>query len=158
MHRAYKCVKLIFNVPNSFIITSRVILSHPKNLDDLSDNGDIELVKYLPQGYFERLTNEISSIEEFRREIENVVFTHLSDDAKIGFTSFDELVKSKKELINHEINNLKDRLQPLNSNIFEKFWIFRYCPKFERLVCHDYLAVSSFFLLLFLAFLAFFWA
>ncbi|WP_405198836.1 TrlF family AAA-like ATPase [Christiangramia sp. LLG6405-1] len=94
--------------------------SNHKNLGDSSVNGELELVKYLPQGYFERLTNEISSIEEFRKEIENVVFTHLSEDDKVGYTSFEELINSKKELINHEINNLKDRLQPINSTIFEK--------------------------------------
>lgn len=101
-------------------ITWESNITNSKNLDDLSNSGEIELVKYLPQGYFERLTNEISSIEEFRKEIENVVFTHLSDDDKIGHASFEELINSKKELINHEINSLKDRLQSLNSTIFEK--------------------------------------
>src|SRR5690606_5349214 len=51
-----------------------------KLLSDNSDNGEIEKIKYLPQGYFERLTNEISTTEAFQKEIENVVFTHLSDE------------------------------------------------------------------------------
>ena len=33
----------------------------PKRLSDSADNGEIEMVKYLPQGYFEKLTNEIST-------------------------------------------------------------------------------------------------
>lgn len=95
-------------------------VSNNKNLADNLDNGAVELVKYLPQGYFERLTNEISSVEDFKKEIENVVYTHLDDDDRIGVTSFDELINKRKELIHHEINILKERLTLVNQSIFEK--------------------------------------
>lgn len=91
-----------------------------KTLDNSSSNGEIELVKYLPQGYFERLTNEISSAKEFQKEIEDVVFTHLEDDKKVGATSFDGLINGKKDIINHEINQLKEELSIINKSIFEK--------------------------------------
>lgn len=94
--------------------------TNSKGLDDSSMSGDIELVKYLPQGYFERLTNEISSVEEFKKEIENVVYTHLNDDDKIGVTSFDELINKRKELIHHDISILKERLSLINQAIFDK--------------------------------------
>ena len=44
-----------------------------KQLDENIDESQPEAVRYLPQNYFEQLTNEIE-IQEFRREIENVVF------------------------------------------------------------------------------------
>lgn len=91
-----------------------------RNLADKSDNGELELVKYLPQGYFERLTNNSESTEEFQREIENVIFTHLDKDEKIGFATFQELIDSKKEIINKEINRLKNHLKPLNKEILGK--------------------------------------
>lgn len=91
-----------------------------KQLDYPSDDTEIELVKYLPQGYFERLTNEISSVQEFQKEIENVVFTYLDDDVKLGVSSFDVLIEKKKENINHEISILKERLSVINKSIVEK--------------------------------------
>ena len=95
-------------------------VSHTKSLDGISTDSDVELVKYLPQGYFERLTNEISSVEEFKKEIENVVYTHLNEDDKIGVNSFEELISKRKELIHHEINILKERLTSSNQILFEK--------------------------------------
>jgi ABC-type lipoprotein export system ATPase subunit len=91
-----------------------------KILDDNSLNGEVELIKYLPQGYFERLTNEISSVQEFQKEIENVVFTHLEDDKKVGSNSFEELINNKKELVNHQIVILKEQLSLINKSIFDK--------------------------------------
>ena len=91
-----------------------------KQLDCLSQDNEIELVKYLPQGYFERLTNEISSVQEFQKEIENVVFTYLDDDVKLGAHSFDVLIEKKKENINHEFSILKDQLSIVNKSIIEK--------------------------------------
>lgn len=91
-----------------------------KLLSNVEPNGGVESVKYLPQGYFEKLTNEISSVESFRNEIEGVVFTHLEEDIKVGVTTFDELINRKKEVITHEINVLKERLSKINESIFDK--------------------------------------
>ncbi len=90
-----------------------------KKLDDESSDG-VELVKYLPQGYFERLTNEIDSIADFQREIENVVFTHIKDDDKVGYSSFSKLIDDKKKTVNYKINSLKERLQSVNEDIIAK--------------------------------------
>jgi len=92
---------------------------NPKILSDSSDNGEIEMVKYLPQGYFERLTNEISTTEAFQKEIENVVFTHLKDEDKLGFQSFDELIVHHKQSVEREIKLLVDSLSDLNTQIIK---------------------------------------
>lgn len=91
----------------------------PKRLSDSSDKGEIEMVKYLPQGYFERLTNEISTTEAFQREIENVVFTHLSDEDKLGYQSFNELLEHHKASVEREIKLLVDSLPNINSQIIK---------------------------------------
>ena len=90
-----------------------------KVLSDNSDNGEIEMVKYLPQGYFERLTNEISTTEAFQKEIENVVFTHLKDEDKLGFQSFNELIEHHKASVEREIKLLIDSLSDLNNQIIK---------------------------------------
>lgn len=92
---------------------------NPKILSDSSDNGEIEMVKYLPQGYFERLTNEISTTEAFQKEIENVVFTHLKEEDKLGFQSFDELIVHHKHSVDREIKLLVDSLSDLNTQIIK---------------------------------------
>lgn len=91
----------------------------PKLLSDNSDNGEIETVKYLPQGYFETLTNEISTTEAFQKEIENVVFTHLSVEDKLGFQSFEELIVHHKQSVEREIKSLIETLNDLNNQIIK---------------------------------------
>lgn len=89
----------------------------PKVLSDNSHNGEIETVKYLPQGYFETLTNEISTTEAFQKEIENVVFTHLSQEDRLGFQSFDDLIEHHKQSVDREIKSLIETLSHMNSQI-----------------------------------------
>lgn len=91
----------------------------PKVLSDNSYNGEIETVKYLPQGYFETLTNEISTTEAFQKEIENVVFTHLSVEDKLGFQSFEELLDHHKQSVEREIKSLIETLSDLNNQIIK---------------------------------------
>jgi ABC-type lipoprotein export system ATPase subunit len=90
-----------------------------RGLDDKSTTGPIEDVKYLPQGHFERLTNEISTAREFQSEIEKVVFAHLDDSERMGAESFRELVESQKRLVEAEITTLSESLNPINKTIIE---------------------------------------
>lgn len=91
--------------------------TNTKVLSDEKADGEVELVKYLPQGYFEKLTNEISSTEAFQKEIENVVFTHLEEDDKIGYQSFEELMDAKKKSVEKDITVLKDQINEINKSI-----------------------------------------
>lgn len=91
-----------------------------KFLNERIDDTATEKVKYLPQGYFERLTNNHTSIEEFNKEIENVVFTHLNDDDKLGYNSFQELIDYKTQISEEEIQKIKNKLSLLNKEIFAK--------------------------------------
>jgi len=53
-----------------------------KNLSS-TDIEVVEKVKYLPQGKFERLTNEIENTIEFQKEIEKVVFDHIDTSDRL---------------------------------------------------------------------------
>ena len=87
-----------------------------KSLDSHSDVDSPETVRYLPQNYFEQLTNEIE-IEQFRREIEEVVFSHVEETERLGKSSFSALEESKTLQSKHEISNLKQELREQNIEI-----------------------------------------
>ena len=80
-------------------------------------DGEIPLVKYLPQGYFETICNDLQKEENLRKEIENVVFQYIDSSARLGASSFDELIKTKTEAVNTTISELKKQLFSLNESI-----------------------------------------
>lgn len=90
----------------------------PKFLDENVDLTKPESVRYLPQNYFEQLTNEIE-IEAFRKEIEDVVFSHVDETNRMGKTNFSDLQTFKTDQVSQEIKSLKSRLSKLNSHIVE---------------------------------------
>lgn len=91
----------------------------PSRLLNDFNRSEIELVKYIPQGVFEELTNNIVSIDDFKKEIENVVFSYVDDEEKLGANSFEELISKKDELINYRVNEKKDNLIEINKLIIQ---------------------------------------
>ena len=89
------------------------------NLNDQPESTELLDVKYLPQGQFERLTNEIRSAEEFQREIESVVFSHIPDSEKLGTLSFDELIEKTTSSVNLEVEGYKGDIRDINKKIIE---------------------------------------
>ncbi|MBY2966821.1 hypothetical protein HF251_29735 [Rhizobium leguminosarum] len=92
--------------------TSEKLLN--QETDELSPEG----VKYLPQNYFESLTNEIE-VQALRREIEDVVFSHVDVSDKIDAKSFHELEDRKTSASRQEASQIKTRLRELNIKILE---------------------------------------
>ena len=90
----------------------------PKNLDDGIDTTKPEAVRYIPQNYFEQLTNEIE-IEEFRKEIEDVVFSHVEETERMRLSTFSELQEFKTQQSRQETSDLESKLRSLNIQIFE---------------------------------------
>ncbi len=90
--------------------------STQKHLCDEVDKTKPEAVRYLPQNYFEELTNDIEIIA-FRREIENVVFSHVDVANRLGCTSFEELQEFKTQQNVKETSSLKTELSELNTEI-----------------------------------------
>jgi len=89
-----------------------------KNLNDRTDLNAPERVKYLPQGYFERLTNNIES-SEFEKTLENVIFFHLPEEQKLGKSSFEELVNYKKDNIENDERQIINNIENLNEEIMQ---------------------------------------
>lgn len=89
-----------------------------KKLDADVDTLKPEAVKYLPQNYFESLTNEIE-VKAFRRKIEEVVFSHVDESDRMGKSTFAELEELKTSQSKSDISALKVRLRELNIEIVE---------------------------------------
>ncbi len=89
-----------------------------KNLSDKPDFSSPERVRYLPQSFFEKLTNEIKE-RDFPQTLENIVFSYLPDEQKLGTTSFQELIKFKQDAIEKEIKLILEEIDELNEEIIE---------------------------------------
>lgn len=89
-----------------------------KRLDQDVDLRKPEVVKYLPQNYFESLTNEIE-VKAFREEIEEVVFSHVEESDRMGKSTFSELEELKTAQSKSDISALKVRMRDLNREIVE---------------------------------------
>ena len=77
--------------------------------------SDVEKVKYIPQGFLEKLCNDDS--KEFENEIRNVIFSHISESDRLGQTSLDDIITYKTEIVNKEIEGLKTELSTINTDI-----------------------------------------
>lgn len=82
-----------------------------------TEEGVVERVKYLPQGYFEDLCNEFESLKKFKHELENVVFQHLPDDEKFNKNTFEDLIEFRKRTVEKEISIIQSDISELNKLI-----------------------------------------
>ena len=89
-----------------------------KILDEGINELKPQAVKYLPQNFFESLTNEIE-VKAFRKEIEEVVFSHVDESDRMEKSSFVELVDVNTARSKSDISDLKVRLRQLNKDIVE---------------------------------------
>lgn len=80
--------------------------------------NNVEKVRYLPQNYFNNLTNELES-KDFKITLENVVFNHIDDSLKLWQNSFEELKELKTKTTNNEIDSIKIRLNEKNKDIIK---------------------------------------
>lgn len=103
----------------------------PINLADNPPDGSIEGVKYLPQGLFEKLTNEITSTEKFQDEIEKVVFEHIDQSEKLGATTFSELISNKRRASDSDIDFMCSEIKAVNKEIIALEWKLRPAYKQE---------------------------
>lgn len=94
------------------------IRSNKKNLNEGIEEKS-ETVKYLPQSYFEKLTNEIEEVEKFRLEIENVIFQYLPEQEKGNSQSFAEYRSKIGKIEKSKISNLKNEISKINEKIIK---------------------------------------
>jgi hypothetical protein len=87
-----------------------------KRLSDNIDFSDNEKIKYIPQKFFEDLCSTEDD-ENFREELNNVVFSRVDKKDKLGKNTFNEFIEYKTELIKNDIENINIKLKGLNNEI-----------------------------------------
>lgn len=88
-----------------------------KGLGDSLTSGDLPVIKYMPQGYFETICNDLNKEEKLREEIEDIVFQYIEPSERLGASSFKELIRIKSEAVETAILELKKELSLINSTI-----------------------------------------
>ena len=90
-----------------------------RTLDEETDSSSAEQVKYIPQGLFDDICNEIPGGEEkkFDRELKKVIFSHVSVADRLGFDSLDELLEYQTNETQDAIDILQTELHDLQEEI-----------------------------------------
>ena len=89
------------------------------SLDALTDHNLDELVKYIPQGFFDEVCNEIASGEEtnFDKELKKVIFSHVEPADRLGKDTLDNLLAYRTNQTYDAIQILQSQLHELNEQI-----------------------------------------
>ena len=89
-----------------------------KGLNENTDANSPERVRYFPQNFFERLTNNLEAYE-FKKELEKLVFSYLSEEEKYGKATFDDLIRFKKADLDKKIALYQAKLKEINEKIID---------------------------------------
>ncbi len=78
-----------------------------------------ELVRYIPQGYFEELCNEHVSGKSnaFERELRSVIFSHTSEEMRLGALDFDQLTEQQEQSLRNRLGEYRKELASTNAAI-----------------------------------------
>lgn len=93
--------------------------THSTCLNTDPPEGSAELIRYLPQGYFEILCTEHISGKSnaFQRELQSVIFDHASDEIRLGALDFDQLVELQEGSFRDQLIEYRKELTRLNRDI-----------------------------------------
>ena len=88
-------------------------------LNELPSEEKAELVRYIPQGYFEELCNEHVSgkSDSFEKELRSVIFSHTSEDMRLGALDFDQLTEQQELALRNRLGEYRKELASLNAVI-----------------------------------------
>lgn len=78
-----------------------------------------ELVRYIPQGYFEELCNEHVSGKSnaFEKELRSVIFSHASEEMRLGALDFDQLTEQQEQSLRNRLGEYRKELASANAAI-----------------------------------------
>lgn len=90
-----------------------------RQLDQDPSETSVERVKYLPQSYLETLCNELGDggSSTFDTELRKIIYTHVPDDARLGYNSMDELLNFKVAEIASERARVIKEISKTNAEI-----------------------------------------
>ena len=80
---------------------------------------DLSAARYLSQDFVEELCSDDVSGKRLVREIEQVIFKHISEPDRLCCSSFDDLRRAKTERITQRKARIRSRLSQINSQIVE---------------------------------------
>lgn len=90
-----------------------------RSLSAGTDSTAVERVKYLPQRYFEELCNDHVEGKDdlLQRELQTVIFSHLSAIEREGARSLDELIEIRTSVIKEKLQRSREEVTHLSSRI-----------------------------------------
>lgn len=90
-----------------------------RSLNELPSEERAELVRYIPQHYFEELCNEHVSGKSnaFEKELRSVIFSHTSEDMRLGALDFDQLTEQQEQSLRNRLNEYRKELASTNASV-----------------------------------------
>lgn len=90
-------------------------------LDQDPSETSVERVKYLPQSYLETLCNELGDggSATFDTELRKIIYTHVPEEDRLGYTSMDELLDFKVAEIDSARRQVIKEISKANSDILQ---------------------------------------
>jgi len=90
-----------------------------RQLDQDPSESSVERVKYLPQSYLETLCNELGDggSATFDTELRKIIYTHVPEDARLGYASMDDLLDFKVAEINGAREQVVKEISKVNAEI-----------------------------------------
>jgi ABC-type lipoprotein export system ATPase subunit/uncharacterized protein YfkK (UPF0435 family)/predicted metal-dependent phosphoesterase TrpH len=100
-------------------LTWRDASTEARALNELPLAEKAELVRYIPQGYFENLCNEhvAGKSSAFQNELESVIFSHTSDEIRLGALDFDQLTEQQERSLRNRLAEYRKDLASINASI-----------------------------------------
>lgn len=86
------------------------------------NNDSVEMVRYIPQNYFEEICNQLTQSSEdsdFYRELSKVIFSHVNISERLGKEDIDQLINHHREEIDIAIRQSELKLNQVNKKIIE---------------------------------------
>jgi hypothetical protein len=92
-----------------------------RQLDQDPTETSVERVKYLPQSYLETLCNELGDggSATFDTELRKIIYTHVPEEARLGYTSMDELLDFKVAEIDSAREQVIKEISKVNAEILQ---------------------------------------
>lgn len=100
-------------------LTWRDASTEARPLNEFPAEEKAELVRYIPQGYFEELCNEHVSGKSnaFERELRAVIFSHTSEEMRLGALDFDQLTEQQEQALRNRLGEYRKDLASINASI-----------------------------------------
>lgn len=92
-----------------------------RSLDQDPSETSVERVKYLPQSYLETLCNELGDggSATFDTELRKIIYTHVPQEGRLGYTSMDELLDFKVAEIDSAREQVIKEISRANADILQ---------------------------------------